>query len=691
MTTQLETERPAPEAVDVLPDELAADHTATADEQADQSSRSNRRARAKVERHLLKDVEQRNRKQLLPHYITAGLVGLAEAIHALSTQAQAAGVAALLTGLACTATGTAGYRMLRRREKLLQSWALWSTLLATATSVWMVVAVLTGVTWGSLALALAADYAFGARWWARHRHPAPVAPTVPAHGEPAAAPVEVDESQIAIYPRRWADYVGGKGCLLDGSHLTGGTPFEHGIEYALRLHRGKHDLDMVLSNLSKIATGLGHPASQLIAEEFTGSDDPALARLRVVLASPVKQDVFFREPQFADGSIVLGPYADGVGSALWRLYTEDSMWGGMVIGGTGSGKSRLLEVIGLVAMFTGLTYVIHVDGQDGASCPQLWKHAHEHYGSDEVGDVLTRLTAMQHHRQRNRPAGDPGFTPSPDYPGILVIVDEAHVVITKETVMRWAALAREARKVGLAIVMGDQDGSLETFIKSVLRGSLRAGNAVGLKTDERAQGQIMSNGKFNLHDLPAIPGFGHTLGEASRHAPFKGKFLPSRKNAKNREAEGKPLPKDLLLVEDWYERARHARVSRLDTGTALAGDHARRPAAAGHDGGQQDAEPHHAAQPAQAGLPKVPQPTRMGLPSVRRVAKTSVATEAPALSGSQQKVLRAVRAGFAQPGAISGKVGLTRQQVGTLLSSLLEEGLVTKSGAGPAVRYELTA
>jgi hypothetical protein len=464
---------------------------------------------------------------------------------------------------------------------------------------------------------------------------------------------------------------------------------------------------MVLSSLSKIATGLGHPASQLIAEEFEGSDDPALVRFRVVLSSPVKQDVFFREPQFEDGSIVLGPYADGIGHALWRLYTEDSMWGGMVIGGTGSGKSRLLEVIGLVALFTGLTYVIHVDGQDGASCPQLWQHAHERYGSDEVDYVLKRLAAMQHHRQRNRPAGDPGFTPSPDYPGILVIVDEAHVVITKENVMKWAALAREARKVGLAIVMGDQDGSLETFIKSVLRGSLRAGNAVGLKTDERAQGQIMSNGKFNLHDLPSIPGFGHTLGEASRHAPFKGQFLPSRKNAKNRAAEGKPLPKGLLLVEDWYERSRHARVRQLDRGTALAGDHSRRGTAARQDSGPDAGQPAPADQPAKAGLPTVPRPTRMGLPTVPRIraaaastppaptaapAQTSVAVATkPALSESQQKVLQAVRDGFAQPGAISGKVGLTRQQVGTLLNALLEEGLVTKSGAGPAVRYELTA
>jgi hypothetical protein len=671
-----------PTPADMLPDDLVADHTATADQPA-QPARPERRAQTKAQKNLLKGIERRNRKQLVPHYITGGLIALAQAIHALGEQMQALGTAALLTGVAAVATGTVGAWVLRKRQLLLESWAAWSALLATATATWMVVAVLSGITWTGVAAALAADYAFGARWWARHRHPEAVEPIAAVETE--AKVVEMDISRIAHYPRRWKAYIGCTGGVLAESQLVDGKPFEHGIEYLLRLHPGKHDLDLVLSSMSKIATGLGHPMAQLVAEEF-GEESPELVTFRLVTRSPVKQDVFFREPEFVDGKVVLGPYADGIGTALWRIYSDDSIWGGMVIGGTGSGKSRLLEVIGLAAMDAWKinlpTYVIHVDGQDGASCPQLWKHANERYGSWEVEHVLKRLTAMQKYRQRNRQSEDPGFTPTLERPGILVIVDEAHVVITKENAEQWAAIAREARKIGIGLIMGDQDGSLETFKKGVLRGSLRAGNAVGLKTDERTQGQIVANGKFNLCDLPAIPGFGHTLGVGARHAPYKGLWLPARKNAAERAAAGKPFPKDLLLIEDWYEKVAAKKI-RLDLGTATAGDQPHKFVGdkAGDQGGNQGGNGGGGQHQGQGGSTLTP----AALPSV-----PAPVNKVPVLTESQRNVLTAVRSGLNQPSVIAEEVGLTRQSVGTILTTLGAKGLVTKSGAGPAVKYETT-
>lgn len=665
-----------------LPDELAADHTGTADPAAP-APREQRRAQTKAQRHLLRELERRNRMQLVPHYLTGGLLALGYVIHELAAQAAAVGTAALLSGLAVAGAGAAATLLARRRRILLDGWLAWSALLATATATWMVVTVVAGLSWPGLAAALAADYAFGARWWARHRHPDAVEPAPADAAAPGAVErevVPVDPARIAHYPRRWAEFLGCTGGLLAGAQLVDGRPFEHGLEYTLRLHPGKHDLDLVLSCMSKIATGLGHPMAQLVAEEFN-EDSPELVTFRVVTQSPVKSDVFFTGPQFVDGKVVLGPYADGIGDALWRIYSDDSIWGGMVIGGTGSGKSRLLEVIGLSAMDAhriGLpTYVIHVDGQDGASCPQLWKHANERYGSWEVEQVLERVTAMQKYRQRNRQNEDPGFTPTPERPGILVIVDEAHVVITKENAEEWAAIAREARKVGIGVIMGDQDGSLETFKKTVLRGSLRAGNAVGLKTDERTQGQIVANGKFNLADLPAIPGFGHTLGVGARHAPYKGTWAPARKNAAERAAAGKPFPDGLLLIEDWYEQVAQDKI-QLDPGTATATtDHAGDKTATGHAGGTS------AAVPGRGGSVRL---TAATLPTVPVPALTT-----PVLTDSQRGVLTAVRSGLNQPGVIAEEVGLTRQAVGSILTTLGAKGLVTKTGAGKAVNYEATA
>jgi|GEM_PF-2544009 len=700
-------------AMAALPDGISIDQTGQNGGEGEQApkprNRAQRRAEQRAERTLLADIERRNRNQLMPHYITAGLVGLAQVVHALAAQAHAAGVAAVVTGLACAAAGAAGHVLLRRREHLLAEWTLWSGLLTAAMSLWMVSAVISGFTWGSLAVALAGDYAFGARWWAANRHPEAVEPE--AEPEPEVAPVEVDESLLALYPRRWADYLGGTGCILAGSQLVSGEPFKHGIEYILRLHPGKHDLDMVRANMSKIASGLGHPQTKLTVDPY--EENPALARFRVVTHSPVAADVYFHGPQYDDGQIVLGPYIDGLGDAVWRLYTDNSIWGGLIVGGTGSGKSRLIDVIALTALYTGYTYVIHVDGQDGMSCPQLWEHAQERYGADDAEYALRRLIAMQQYRQRNRHGGGHGFNPAPEYPGILVIVDEAHVVVTKENAEKWAKLAREARKVGIAVIMADQDGSLETFKKSVLRGSLRAGNAVGLRTDERSQGQILAHGQFNLHDLPAIPGYGHTLGEVARHAPFKNRWVPTREDAAKREAKGKPLPQGLRLVEDWYEQAPKI---ALDHGTLHAGNRARRDGLAAAPATTPAAMPAPAAAqaaPSTAQGDATPRPMRMVLPTVPKLrgtdgantptSPTPAATATPAvpdaagseqlgmeLSESEQRVLAAIRAGHTQPSTIAEHVGLTRQRVGALLGTLAGKELVTKTGSGPAVRYEAT-
>src|SRR5690606_2116570 len=216
-----------------------------------------------------------------------------------------------------------------------------------------------GVTWGSLALALAGDYAFGARWWAAKRHPEATEPQ-PGDEPAQPQPIETDESKLALFPRRWAQHLGGNGCVLAGSTLVSGRPFEHGIEYILQLLPGKQDVDSVRSNMSKIASGLRHPQTKLTVDPFVneedGEENPSLARLRVVTNSPAAGDVFFRGPQITDGQIVLGPYIDGLGDAVWRLYTDNSIWGGVIVGGTGSGKSRLIDVISLHALYGGDTF-----------------------------------------------------------------------------------------------------------------------------------------------------------------------------------------------------------------------------------------------------------------------------------------------------------------------------------------------
>lgn len=705
--------------VQTLPDTLAEDQTAAAtDEPADKPNRATRReaerqARAEEseQRGLLAEIEGRNRKQLIPHYVTASLLGLAEAIHALSAQVQATSAAAVIAGAAVAGAGAAGLWLLRKRQQLLDGWMVWAGMLSSAVAVWMVVAVLHGVTWGTFAAALAAEYAFGARWWNHVRHEQPTGLFDDITEEIATEPVVIDHELIATFARRWAEKIGCSGGVLAGSALTSHTEFDHGIEYVLRLVGGKQDLDTVLASLSKIASGLEHPAIRLIAEPFLnedGEENPSLVKFTVVTSSPVKDDVFFREPVIRRGYIPIGPYADGRGMAAYQLFKKKRLLNGMVVGGTGSGKSRLLELIGLVAMWTGYIYVIHADGMNGASCPMLWEHC-EHYGREDADTLLDRMEAMQSYREvelgRQKKSG---FRPSREFPGVLVIMDEAHRMITDKNWMRWCNLAREINKLGMGLLCADQDAKLSTWKDGTMRASLQAGNGIGLRVKDRAAGQIMDSGGFNLFDLPKTPGTGYVMESddpEARQAPYRGQWLPDEDDAYPEDEETgvrtteRQVPADVVLIEQWYAQAKDRHVE-LDRGTREAKDKAgrRRPGAGA--GGQQTAPastPAAAtgAQSAAAALPSVPAPSSapaLGLPTVPAPAAASAA--APSVSGLsdvEQRILAAVQEGIDKPGAIAKHIEMSRQYVASGLRTLGERGLVDKTGAGPAVRYQATS
>jgi len=700
-----------------LPDQAAQDRSAApADKPALSRAQrreldKQRRAAETQARGVLAEIEGRNRKQLIPHYITAGLLGLAQAIHALSEQVQATSTAAVLTGLAAAGGGAAALWWLRKRQQLLGSWLVWAGLLSSAIAVWMVVAVSHGVSWGTFAAALALDYGFGARWWRQHRHEQPDGLFDDLAEQVAEEPVAIDSELIATFPRRWAQKIGCSGGVLAGSALVDGTEFDHGIEYVLRLVGGKQDLDTVLASLSKIASGLEHPVARLIAEPFTGEDgeeNPSLVRFTVVTSSPVKDDVFFREPIIRRGYIPIGPYADGRGMASYQLYRKKRLLNGMIVGGTGSGKSRLLELIGLVAMWTGYIHVIHADGMNGASCPMLWEHC-EHYGRDDADLLLSRLEAMQAYREdelgRQKKSG---FRPSPEFPGVLVIVDEAHRMITDKNWPRWSNLAREINKLGMGLLCADQDAKLTTWRDGTFRASLQAGNGIGLRVKDRAAGQIMDSGGFNLFDLPKTPGTGYVMESddpGARQAQYRGQWLPDQDDAYPEDEETgirttqRQIPDDVVLIEEWYARAR-TRHAPLDTGTRIAKDSVRRnaknAAAASQPAAADPAAPLSpaAGQPAGMPLPTVPAPRTAPAPSAAAAALPTVPPPAapvePELSEAEQRIVAALREGHAQPGAIAKHLELTRQYVAAGLRSLGEKGLVDKTGAGPAVRYELT-
>ncbi|MDQ3030766.1 MAG: hypothetical protein M3R09_12225, partial [Actinomycetota bacterium] len=352
----------------------------------------------------------------------------------------------------------------------------------------------------------------------------------------------------------WDTNIRDRGGQMKGAELSRPAPFEHGDSHTVQLVPGVQHLGTAQAALPLISSGMHRPIDQLVLEQHPDREDPTVLRLQVVTRSPIKQTVWFDQPRHEDGRIALGPYADGCGDAAWRLYTEDSMWGGFVLGGIGSGKTKLIELIALSAIARGDTYVIYIDGQSGASSPVLFNHPDIwSAGPDGSMRVLAALERISRWRNKeNRVMGLPGFTPSPERPGILTIIDECHRIFP-QAAGRWADLATEDRKLGKAYLAADQHSGLTDVFggQDRLRSALLSGNGAAMRTTSRIAGNLIPGLDLNPFDLPVLPGYGYLVapeGSGGRTAPFRGRRIPG-----SREKTADPsLP--VPSVEEWFER-----------------------------------------------------------------------------------------------------------------------------------------
>lgn len=355
----------------------------------------------------------------------------------------------------------------------------------------------------------------------------------------------------------WNEHIrDGKGPMA-GAELAGPVSFEHGETYTVRVVPYKQTLNKAINDLPNWTTALDTPMQYMVLEQHPDHPkSPRYLRLQRITDSPIEKTLYYDRPRYEKGSILLGPYADGVGEAKYRLYTENSMWGGFGVGGIGSGKSRLIDsiVIGALAMRNvGMpTVVFYADGQDGASSPALFANATWAVGPEGSRKMLGALERIVVRRNKeNRAWGISGFTPSEDRPGILVVIDEAHEILPKDA-KRWSRVARTGRKLGVAILAADQYTGLADVFgnEEPLRSSLLAGNGFGLRTTSRIAQHLIPGLNFDLYDLPILPGFGYAIaakGSDARTAPFRGRFLPDEEYA----VDHPEVPVE--TVEVWYE------------------------------------------------------------------------------------------------------------------------------------------
>lgn len=530
------------------------------------SSRAEKRAEDKPAKVSgIKSFAHRNKSALRPWQLAALAAATAGVLNVVGTVVGQPGLVAVLAATAATAAAAlVGWRI---RAKIPAGWWPWAVAAAADAIAWLTAYTAVGWTYDMLVWWLASTALFGLRWWAHVRRPYPAA-------APGAAATQVtvdrgtdDEQAIALVANYNAN-VASEGQLAD-SRLEEVKPYKFGLDGILVLVPGKQSIATVRAQLAKISTGIGYYPEEIIADSDRALP-PNKVRFRVATRSPIKETRFFDRPRYADGIINLGPYADGIGSAGYVLYRDNSMESGYLLGSKGSGKSRLLELIALTALYCTPTVLLYLDGQDGASSPLLWEHAMWRGGPRDARDFLQGLLGLKDYRQAyNRYHRLTGFTPADDLPGVLVVIDESHRIFTNRTADLWAELAREFRKLGVGILASSQDTTLKAFGGSdVLRSSLVSGNGLAMRTASAVQAQVFPGLSVDLTSIPALPGYCYTIAlesQGGRTAPFRAPWLVDTQSVTKL---GLQLPGGISTAEQWL--AEVAPRQHFDDGSARA-------------------------------------------------------------------------------------------------------------------------
>lgn len=665
-------------------------------------------------------------RQAAPHYAAGCLIAAAAVANAAGElSGEAATAAAVTVGVLFTiAVLLACKKSIRLRISAIaaECGRTWLAGLALGAAGWVAVTGIIGVSVDTVAALLAMAYGMAGRWWKAVRipnpriTPDPVEPTVTSTGL----------ESIDAVRGRWNDSIGCKGGPLAGARLADREVIRAGLRYTVQLVPGRQTIDSVFACLPRIASGLRCDSTAVFVDPVPG--DASRVTLSVLTHSPINRpNVLETLEKREDGTIRLGPWGDGDGLVPWRLYTANSMWGGIVVGGPGSGKSALLAQMIISVMWRGDTVVWAIDGQDGASLMDVWDRVDWAGGKDRAETMLRAAYWIVEIRSRQNTARKwKGFDPAvQDRPGLFIVVDESHMIFegdhNKQNKLYGEDIARRGRKAGVEILTASQYAAIRTFGGSkAFRSSVMEGNAIALRTTNKGEKGFFPSGFHgDPSKIPAgMPGTGYAIDVtgAGKTAPFRGlctaDFLPGVENG----AE---------YSQDWWlERCPEVTLDDIAANTAdfyTDGAYSQRHQAVSEDMGRYDEmldalsrglDPsafmpgadligtkmptwgarRPAAESSGPGSVEVDLPGTLVVPKLIALngGRTDTATgpEPKPLSESAERLLAELRSGPLRPKDLIDALSLSRARVNELLKQLQQDGLVYQPEYG---RYALAA
>lgn len=477
-----------------------------------------------------RSIVYRNRRQLYPLAYTSATAAVGTT-GALVAEYSDLAMPTVVMGTGAVAL-TAGYAALRKIGSKLPDGILGRFKIGLmAGCAWCATLPVTGADAATMWLALGlGTVSLSARWWQRIRPGYPSGPTV---AEPAPEPTrDVDEEMATAYElmQVWADEIGCTNGVLAGTRLDRPRLFEAGVVFTISLRGTRHNLDAVRNAVDKIAIALGYWPKDISVSQ---GPQPHLVELRVV-TRPDAIDGGFHGPVIVDDGkgnvwVEIGPYTDGEGVERWHVFEPNSVVGGFVLGGKGSGKSRLIELIAIALRKLGVE-IWYLDPQNGASSPALietadWPMKGMHKGGTLFGNVLDLLDALEdvttvRSAENTDVLKVEGFTHTRERPAIVVIVDECHMVFNEKNPRTgntfghdFGELDRIMRKCGMAIIGASQTYTMDTFGQSAaLRSGLVGGNCVIMRMLEKSHCGLLPGNVPAPWDIPKGGGFGYCLG-----------------------------------------------------------------------------------------------------------------------------------------------------------------------------------
>lgn len=553
-------------------------------------------------------------------------------------------------------------------------------------AVWLGAVVASGVSWGAVEVLAILVTAMSLHWWRSRRIP--------------DAPAVTEEAVASGYAELWRNLVGARDASLPGSRLEDERKIESGSRFTLRLMPGKQTQDSVESERGKIRGALGlMPLNDLVIEQHPTLPEPHLM-LTVVTRQPPRGSVLWPGPSALgpDGYIALGPFADGVDTARWKAFTENRAWGGFLQGGTGSGKSRMIESIVMALAGSELlpSVVWWADGQGGASSKLLKRRCDRVALSvQDCRAMLEDVVATMEHRQDENCVEDlDGFTPTAARPALFVVLDECHVFFLADPEIQAmsARIAREGGKVGVALICATQQAQLAAAFggggeyADAIRSNVLAGNGVMLRGKSKSARQIFGV-EVDPTQFPARPGYGFLVdpAEGARRAPFLGYFVsddlqrewPDKITWRELDAGAAnscgPRYRDRVELAAAELAERRARVEARRAGRPVPGAASMRPAPL----------------LAPAGLwPIAPLPVWIN----------PTATPAPAaqVTGIHRRVVEAItsrqamRSGYTMPHLMADHLGVSVKWAGIALRELVELGVLECPASAPQGQYHPT-